>query len=51
MGTVRISTKDEELDLPLFHWIPKFYKRPFEHSATCMLLGLPYGHRSRLPNY
>jgi len=35
-----ISTKDEELDLPSLHWIPKLHKCPFNQryiagSATC----------------
>ena len=60
--SVRISTKDEELDLPSLYWIPKLHKCPFKqryiagsaicstkpHSKllTCFLSAVKTGHQS-----
>jgi hypothetical protein len=38
--TVGISTKDEELDLPLLYWVPKLHNYPYTQryiagSAIC----------------
>ena len=39
--TFGISTKDEELDLPLLYWISKLHKCPYKHRwryITCQML-------------
>ena len=44
----RISTKNEELDLPPLYWIPKLHTCPFIQRN---IVGLPNAPRNLIPNY
>ena len=42
MCSIEISTKDEELDLPSLHWIPKLHKFPCKQSYIIGSAKMPH---------